>query len=90
MKKLLMVLRVGINALTVHKMRSFLTMLGVVIGIAAVIALVGVGKGAQAQVVSQFQSLGSNLLVISSQQSFGFNPTGLQTKTRQLNIADVE
>ena len=54
MKKLVMALRVGINALTVHKMRSFLTMLGVVIGIAAVIALVAVGKGAQAQVVSQF------------------------------------
>lgn len=64
MKKLMMVLRVGITALTVHKMRSFLTMLGVVIGIAAVIALVGVGKGAQAQVVSQFESLGSNLLQI--------------------------
>ncbi len=85
-----MVLRVALKALTVHKMRSILTMLGVVIGIAAVIALVAVGKGAQAQVVSQFQSLGSNLLVVSSAQNFGFSRSGLQTRTRQLDANDVE
>ena len=48
MRKLLMGLRVAVTALTVHKMRSILTMLGVVIGVAAVIALVAVGQGAQA------------------------------------------
>jgi putative ABC transport system permease protein len=90
MKKLVMALRVGINALTIHKMRSFLTMLGVVIGIAAVIALVAVGKGAQAQVVSQFQSLGANLLVVQAQQSFGFSRTGLQTSTKQLTMSDLD
>ena len=90
MKKLAMALRVGINALTIHKMRSFLTMLGVVIGIAAVIALVAVGKGAQAQVVSQFQSLGANLLVVQAQQSFGFSRSGLQTSTKQLTMSDMD
>ncbi len=64
MKKLLMVLRVALMALTRHKTRSFLTMLGVVIGVGAVIALVAAGEGAQAQVVSQFESLGSNLLTV--------------------------
>jgi len=90
MRKLLMVLRVALSALTVHKMRSILTMLGVVIGVAAVIALVAAGQGAQAQVVSQFQALGSNLLTVSAQQSFGFSRSGLQTSTRQLTMADVE
>ena len=45
MKKLMMVLRVATTALTVHKMRSILTMLGIVIGVAAVIELVAVGQG---------------------------------------------
>jgi putative ABC transport system permease protein len=90
MRKLLMVLRVALRALTAHKMRSFLTMLGVVIGVAAVIALVAVGNGAQAQVVSQFESLGSNLLTVSAGTSFGFRPGGLQENTTQLTGAEVE
>ncbi len=90
MRKLFMVLRVALNALTVHKLRSFLTMLGVVIGVGAVISLVAVGQGAQAQVVNQFQSLGSNLLTVSTFNNFGFSREGLQTSTRQLNLADVD
>ncbi len=90
MRKLMMVLRVALRALTAHKMRSFLTMLGVVIGVAAVIALVAVGNGAQAQVVSQFESLGSNLLTVSAGSSFGFRPGGLQESTTQLTNDEVE
>jgi putative ABC transport system permease protein len=89
MKKLFMELRVAMGALTLHKSRSFLTMLGVVIGVAAVIALVAAGKGAQAQIVSRFQALGSNLLVVSPQESFGFSQSGLRQSTRQLTMADV-
>ena len=69
MRKLWMVLRVAISALTVHKLRSILTMLGVVIGVGAVIALVAAGQGAQASVVSQFQALGSNLVTVSAMPS---------------------
>ncbi len=90
MKKLLMVLRVALGALTRHKTRSFLTMLGVVIGVGAVIALVAAGEGAQAQVVSQFQSLGSNLLVVSAQRSFSFSQSGLQESSTQLTTSDVD
>ncbi len=90
MKKLYMVLRSALRALTAHKMRSFLTMLGVVIGVAAVISLVAVGQGAQAQVVSQFESLGSNLLTVSSQTSFGFARGGLQQSTRALTNEEVD
>ena len=90
MRKFYMVLRVAMKAVMVHKMRSFLTMLGVVIGVGAVIALVAVGQGTQAQVVSQFESLGSNLLTVSPGTSFGFSRGGLQTSSRPLITADVE
>ena len=90
MRKLLMVLRVALLALTRHKTRSFLTMLGVVIGVGAVIALVAAGEGAQAQVVSQFESLGANLLTVSPWTSFSFSRGGLQTSSTELTMADVE
>ncbi len=90
MRKLLMVLRVALKALTVHKMRSILTMLGVVIGVAAVISLVAVGEGAQAQVVSQFESLGSNLLTVSPSSSSNFGRGGLQESSGDLTNTDVE
>ena len=90
MRKLLMVMRVALSALTVHKLRSFLTMLGVVIGVGAVISLVAVGQGAQAQVVNQFQSLGANLLTVSAAQNYGFSRQGLQTRSHGLTNADVD
>jgi putative ABC transport system permease protein len=67
-----------------------LTMLGIVIGVAAVISLVAVGKGAQAQVLSQFQALGSNLVTVSAMQNFGFSQSGLQTSSPDLTMADVK
>jgi putative ABC transport system permease protein len=85
-----MVLRVALGALTRNKVRSFLTMLGVVIGVGAVIALVAAGEGARAQVVSQFESLGSNLLTVSPFTSFSFSRGGLQTSSTELTMADVE
>ena len=90
MKKLAMVFRVALNSLTVHVMRTVLTMLGIVIGVAAVISLVAVGKGAQAQVLSQFQALGSNLVTVSAMQNFGFSQSGLQTSSPDLTMADVK
>lgn len=48
-----------------HKLRSFLTMLGIVIGVGAVIALMSIGKGAETRIVSSIQGLGTNLLFIS-------------------------
>ena len=58
--------RIALHSLAGNKLRSGLTMLGIVIGVGAVIALVAAGAGAQAQVTERFQSLGSNLLVIRS------------------------
>jgi putative ABC transport system permease protein len=55
--------RIAVRALRVNKLRSALTMLGIVIGVGAVIAMVAVGSGAQARVAEQIQSLGSNLII---------------------------
>ncbi|HJX57311.1 MAG TPA: ABC transporter permease [Thiobacillus sp.] len=54
------------HALTTHQMRSFLTMLGMVIGVAAVILMLAIGQGAQAMVRDSIQSMGSNLFIIMS------------------------
>jgi putative ABC transport system permease protein len=57
--------RTGWDAVRAHRLRSGLTMLGILIGIAAVMLTVGLGQGAQATITSQIDSLGSNLLVVS-------------------------
>ena len=57
--------QVALRSLIANKLRSGLTMLGIIIGVGAVIALVAAGAGAQAQVSEQFESLGSNMLVVS-------------------------
>ena len=59
-------LRVAMRALAVNKLRSLLTMLGIIIGVAAVIVMIAVGAGAQQRVQEQISSLGSNLLLILS------------------------
>ena len=57
-------LRVALDGLVVNKMRSGLTMLGVVIGVAAVIALMSIGEGAQASITGEINAIGSNLLIV--------------------------
>jgi putative ABC transport system permease protein len=61
---ILEILRMAFESLTASKMRSFLSMLGIIIGVAAVIAIVSVGSGAQSQVTSQISALGSNIINI--------------------------
>ncbi|MBI3596765.1 MAG: ABC transporter permease [Nitrospirae bacterium] len=60
----LMVFKIAGRALARNTMRSTLTMLGIIIGVAAVIAMVAVGQGAKAQVEAQIASIGSNLLMV--------------------------
>lgn len=60
----LMNLAIAMQALRVNKMRSILTMLGIVIGVAAVIAMIAIGNGAQQRLQEQIASLGSNLLIV--------------------------
>ncbi len=60
----LMALRIALRALRRNKLRSFLTMLGIIIGVGAVIAMVAIGEGAKKRVQEQIASLGTNLLVV--------------------------
>jgi putative ABC transport system permease protein len=72
----LMTLRVALRALGRNKLRSFLTGLGVVIGVAAVIAMVAIGDGAKARVEQTFASIGSNMLIILNGSSQGGGAMG--------------
>ena len=61
---LLSTLRIALRSLRTNTLRSALTMLGIIIGVAAVIAMIGVGKGAQTRVEEQVRSLGANVMVL--------------------------
>jgi putative ABC transport system permease protein len=60
------ILKIALRALARNKMRSSLTMLGIIIGVAAVIAMVAVGQGARKQVADQIAAMGSNMLFVQS------------------------
>ena len=66
MKKLAHSMSIAFDALRVNKLRSALTMLGIIIGVAAVIAMVAVGTGAEERIREQIASIGSNLIVVLS------------------------
>jgi putative ABC transport system permease protein len=61
---LFMTLRIALSALARNKLRAFLTMLGIIIGVGAVIAMVAIGEGAKATIRSQIASLGTNVLIV--------------------------
>jgi putative ABC transport system permease protein len=69
MTRLLASLWIALRALIANKMRSALTMLGIIIGVGAVIAMVAVGSGAKQQIAEQIASMGSNLLIVLSGSS---------------------
>jgi putative ABC transport system permease protein len=64
MKKIVASMWIALRALRVNRMRSALTMLGIIIGVAAVIAMVAVGSGATARIQEQIASIGSNLIIV--------------------------
>ena len=64
MKKVVASMKIALRALKVNRMRSALTMLGIIIGVAAVIAMVAVGSGATKRIQEQIQSIGSNLIIV--------------------------
>jgi len=73
---LMSTIRIATRALARNKMRSILTMLGIIIGVGAVIAMVGLGQGAQQQVQARIAAMGSNLLFVGSGT---VNRSGLRT-----------
>jgi putative ABC transport system permease protein len=89
---LLMIIRVAFRALVRNKMRAALTMLGIIIGVSAVIAMVSIGQGASASVQAQIESIGTNLLFVSAgAQNVGGVRSGTgDTGTNTLTVEDLQ
>jgi putative ABC transport system permease protein len=88
----LVIFRIAFRALARNKMRSALTMLGIVIGVSAVIAMVSIGQGAQASVQAQIASVGTNLLFVGagSQNVGGVRSGTGATNSNTLTVEDIE
>ncbi|MDX6568831.1 MAG: putative transport system permease protein [Gaiellales bacterium] len=83
-------LRIAIGGIVSNKLRSALTVLGVLIGVAAVVILVAVGTGSSKAVADQIARLGTNTLTVSNTGRFGGrSTTGTQSQTANLTVADV-
>jgi putative ABC transport system permease protein len=89
---LFMIIRVAFRALVRNKMRAALTMLGIIIGVSAVIAMVSIGQGASASVQAQIESIGTNLLFVSAgAQNVGGVRSGTgDSGTNTLTVEDLE
>jgi putative ABC transport system permease protein len=87
-----MIIRVAFRALVRNKMRAALTMLGIIIGVSAVIAMVSIGQGASASVQAQIESIGTNLLFVSAgAQNVGGVRSGTgDTGTNTLTVDDLD
>lgn len=85
---LLEVVRLAFDSLFANKVRALLTMLGVIIGVASVVALMALGNGASASITNQIQSMGTNLLTIMPGSPNRRGP-GEQGAAQSLTLADV-
>ncbi len=81
-------IRIALRALKANKMRSSLTVLGIVIGVAAVVALLSIGKGATQGITDQVEGMGTNLVTITSSRRFG--PGSSSASTGSLLYSDYE
>jgi putative ABC transport system permease protein len=87
--KLFKYLQVALESIVAHKMRAILTMLGIIIGVAAVLTTMGIGRGAAASITERIESQGTNLLSVSpgSSSSGGMATSG---SAKTLTIGDAE
>jgi len=83
-------IRISIRALKANKLRSILTMLGIIIGVAAVIAMVGIGNGATANITNQIKGLGSNLLIVTPSQTNSGGVKGAAGSSNTLVMNDLQ
>ena len=85
------ILHETLSALTANKVRTSLTMLGIVIGISSVIIMVSIGQGAQSSIQSSIQSIGSNLIIVSpgATRSFGYGASSGRGAAKTLKVDDV-
>lgn len=87
-----MIIKIAFRALVRNKTRAALTMLGIIIGVSAVIAMVSIGQGAQASVQAQIAGIGTNLLFVSagSQNQGGVRTGTGDSGTNTLTVEDLE
>ncbi|MGE5508678.1 MAG: ABC transporter permease, partial [Chitinophagales bacterium] len=85
-------IRLALKGIRNNKMRSFLTMLGVIIGVGAVIAMISIGEGAKQSISAQIQGLGSNLLIVMPgfQRGGAGGPRGAAGSANTLEADDVD
>lgn len=79
--------KMSVQAIVAHKMRSLLTMLGIIIGIAAVVSVVALGKGSQEQILSSINSMGTNTISIFPGSGFGDRS---RHRIKTLTVADSQ
>jgi putative ABC transport system permease protein len=85
-------IRVALRALQRNKLRAFLTMLGIIIGVAAVIAMVAIGQGSKQSITEQLSSMGSNMITVQPASNNNGMPGGVRlgaSSLQTLTIADV-
>src|SRR5499427_1661196 len=81
---------VALEALRANKLRSFLTMLGIVIGVAAVIAMVALGRGAQQSVKDRIASLGTTMVSVVPGRAFGAGRVASGNDRAALTLDDAD
>ncbi len=79
--------RMSVQAILAHKMRSLLTMLGIIIGIASVVSVVALGRGSQQKILQDISSMGTNTISIYPGRGFGDRRSG---RIKTLTIGDAE
>lgn len=79
--------RMSVQAILAHKLRSLLTMLGIIIGIASVVSVVALGRGSQEKIISDISSMGTNTIDIFPGEGFGDRHSG---RIKTLTISDAE
>jgi putative ABC transport system permease protein len=82
------IIKIAFKSIAANKLRSFLTMLGIIIGVGAVIAMLGLGAGTKAKVTESVSSMGSNLLTVRPARRWGGGVAGAEAK--DLTLKDAE
>src|SRR5580698_10955275 len=82
--------RIAIKALQRNKLRAFLTMLGIIIGVASVISMVAIGQGSKQSIQKQLSSMGSNMITIRPNSNVTAGVRLDATSVQTLTIADVK
>ncbi len=82
--------RIARRAILANRLRSALTMLGLIIGVSSVIILLAVGRGAQGAIAGELEDLGTNVITVLRRGEVGPNQTGTQSQKAELTLDDVE